>query len=68
MDKINKTEALKDIVCAMIASGDYTYKDTKDVSWDAALNYSWNVVWHGDVVEHAASTLEKIINKASEKK
>ena len=56
---MNDKEALKDIVCALIASGDYTHKDdVKD--YDTALKLGWRVTWHGRVLEHAESILAKI--------
>lgn len=66
---MNKNEeALKDIVCAMIASGDYTYKDSHDADWQTALNLGWNVVWYGQVVDHASELLAKIKDKANDTK
>lgn len=56
---MNDKEALKDIVCALIASGDYTYKDCNQ-DWDTALKLGWRVTWYGQVVDHAQSILDRI--------
>jgi len=56
---MNDKEALKDIVCALIASGSYTHKDEVP-DWDTALGLGWRVTWHGRVVTHAHSILDRI--------
>lgn len=64
---MDREEAIKDIVCSMIASGAYTYKEDS-VDWQTALNLGWNVVWHGKVVEHATSLLERIESSLEDEK
>ena len=56
---MNDKEALKDIVCALIASGDYTYRD--DINdFDTAYKLGWRVTWYGSVLKHAESILDQI--------
>jgi hypothetical protein len=56
---MNDKEALKDIVCALIASGDYTFSES-DVEWETVIKYGWRVTWFGQVVDHAQSILDRI--------
>lgn len=65
---MDRDEAVKDIVCAMIASGAYTYKEENGADWQTALNIGWNVVWHGKVVDHATALLERIEESLEDEK
>lgn len=62
---MNEKEAIKDIVCALIASGDYTYGDDSS-DFETAVKLGWNSTWHGSVVEHAKNIFYRIESSVHE--